>query len=152
MNDWLPRCADLVDSMMNHWKHLVPMKSKDGGRAAILFRCIHSLMSRQVQGLIKRSIDHFYNALIVYKVNLCSRTAEQFCCCISIFRLKPSPILYIYIFERPLVYFPLKDEEKENTGICHLLTVQRMIYLMLLCAFCLSLSVSLFSGARWKID
>lgn len=68
MNDWLPRCADLVDSMMNHWKHLVPMKSKDGGRAAILFRCIHSLMSRQVQGLIKRSIDHFYNALVVYKV------------------------------------------------------------------------------------
>lgn len=76
MNDWLPRCADLVDSMMDHWKHLVPMKSKDGGRAAILFRCIHSLMSRQVHGLIKRSIDHFYNALVVYKV--CLSTSSVF--------------------------------------------------------------------------
>lgn len=69
MNDWLPRCADLLDTMMDKWKNLVPMKSKDGGRAAILFRCIHSLMSRQVQTLIKRSIDHLYNALIIYKVN-----------------------------------------------------------------------------------
>lgn len=68
MNDWLPRVADLVDSMIVYWKKLVPMKSKDGGRAAILFRCIHSLMSRQVQGLIRRSVDHLYNVLAVYKV------------------------------------------------------------------------------------
>lgn len=69
MNDWLPRVADLVDSMISYWKNLVPMKSRDGGRAAILFRCIHSLMSRQVQRLIQRSIDHLYNVLAVYKVS-----------------------------------------------------------------------------------
>lgn len=103
MNDWLPRCADLVDSMMDRWKHLVPMKSKDGGRAAILFRCIHSLMSRQVQGLIKRSIDHFFDALVVYKV--CLRPAlfqQKFYSRISIFfafHLKNKS----YIFKRPLI-------------------------------------------------
>lgn len=85
MNDWLPRCADLVDSMMDHWKHLVPMKSKDGGRAAILFRCIHSLMSRQVQGLIKRSIDHFFKALAAYKVYMPTTSVKKFCSHISIY-------------------------------------------------------------------
>lgn len=68
MNDWLPRVADLVDAMIDYWKNLVPMKSKDGGRGAILFRCIHALMSLQVQKLIKRSLDHLYSALNVYKV------------------------------------------------------------------------------------
>lgn len=61
--------ADLVDAMIDYWKDLVPMKSTDGGRGAILFRCIHALMSLQVQNLIKRSLDHLYNALNVYKVS-----------------------------------------------------------------------------------
>lgn len=76
MNDWLPRVADLVDAMIDYWRSLVPMKSKDGGRAAILFRCIHSLMSRQVQGLIKRSIDHFFQVLTIYKV--CDESKDKF--------------------------------------------------------------------------
>lgn len=68
MNDWLPRVADLVDAMIDYWKDLVPMKSKNGGRAAILFRCIHALMSRQVQRLIQRSLNHLLEALDIYKV------------------------------------------------------------------------------------
>lgn len=68
MNDWLPRVADLVDAMIDYWKDLVPLKSKDGGRGAILFRCIHALMSLQVRGMIKRSLDHLYQTLDVYKV------------------------------------------------------------------------------------
>lgn len=68
MNDWLPRVADLVDAMINYWKDLVPLKSKDGGRGAILFRCIHALMSLQVRGMIKRSLDHLRQTLDVYEV------------------------------------------------------------------------------------
>lgn len=60
--------ADLVDAMIDYWKDLVPLKSTDGGRGAILFRCIHALMSLQVQNLIRRSLDHLYVALNVYKV------------------------------------------------------------------------------------
>lgn len=70
MNDWLPRVADLVDAMIDYWKDLIPMGSKDGGRGAILFRCIHALMSRQVQRLIQRSLNHLYEALDVYKVKM----------------------------------------------------------------------------------
>lgn len=64
--------------MIDYWKKLVPMKSKDGGRAAIMFRCIHALMSRQVQGLIKRSIDHFFNALTIYKVGVKARRTNSY--------------------------------------------------------------------------
>lgn len=69
MNDWLPRVADLVDTMIDYWKDLVPRVSKNGGRAAILFRCIHALMSRQIQKLIQRSLDHLYQTLDAFKVN-----------------------------------------------------------------------------------
>lgn len=79
LNDWLPRVADLVDAMIDYWKDLVPLKSTDGGgRGAILFRCIHALMSLQVQNLIKRSLDHLHGALSVYKV--CGRIeCHPFC-------------------------------------------------------------------------
>lgn len=70
MNDWLPRVADLVDAMIDYWRDLVPLKSKDGGRGAILFRCIHALMSLQVRGMIKCSLDHLYQTLNVYKVRM----------------------------------------------------------------------------------
>ncbi|XP_055373574.1 dynein axonemal heavy chain 3 [Condylostylus longicornis] len=67
INDWLPRCADLLDAMKKTWKEYIPMNSKYGGRAAIFFNCIHALMSLQLQGLIKRNLDQFYNVLKVYK-------------------------------------------------------------------------------------
>lgn len=77
INDWLPRVADLVDAMIEFWTDLIPLKSKDGGRGAILFRCIHALMSIQVRGLIKRSLDHLYNALDVYKVIVFRRITKR---------------------------------------------------------------------------
>lgn len=123
MNDWLPRCADLVDSMMDHWKRLVPMKSKDGGRAAILFRCIHSLMSRQVQSLIKRSIDHFFDALVVYKVCLrpirCFSQSFALTFQFSSFFIKKSNLTFS---NAPWFFFVSFPWEK-NGEICHLLTV-----------------------------
>lgn len=69
LNDWLPRVADLVDTMIAYWKDLVPKESINGGRAEILFRCIHALMSRQIQKLIQRSLDQLYQALDAFKVN-----------------------------------------------------------------------------------
>lgn len=70
LNDWLPRVAKLVYVMFDFWKDLTPLKpSPSIGRAAILFRCIHALMSYQIQGLLKRSLDHLYNTIEVYKVH-----------------------------------------------------------------------------------
>lgn len=68
INDWLPRVADLVDAMRKFWEELVPMNSVHAGRSETLFKCIHALMSQQLQGLIKRSLDHLFNTINVYKV------------------------------------------------------------------------------------
>lgn len=70
MNDWLPRVAKLVYIMFDYWKDLAPVRpSPSIGRAAILFHCIHALMSYQIQGLLKRSLQHLYNTIEVYKVH-----------------------------------------------------------------------------------
>ena len=66
MNDWLPRVADLIDSMRPVWEDLIARKSRYGGRAAIMFNAIHALMSLQLQRLIKRSVDHLLNTLQRY--------------------------------------------------------------------------------------
>lgn len=68
VNDWLPRVADLVDAMRKFWQDLVPRNSSYGGRATILFNCIHSLMSRQIMGLIDRSLQYLLKTINVYKV------------------------------------------------------------------------------------
>lgn len=73
MNDWLPRVARLVFVMFDFWKDLSPVPIRplpSIGRAGILFRCIHALMSYQVQGLLKRSLDHLYDTIEVYKVRI----------------------------------------------------------------------------------
>ncbi|XP_037908989.1 dynein heavy chain 3, axonemal [Hermetia illucens] len=67
INDWLPRVADLVDAMRKSWEDLVAWDTSYGGRAEILFECIHSLMSLQLRGLIQRSVDHLFRAIDVYK-------------------------------------------------------------------------------------
>lgn len=66
INDWLPRVADLIDSMRPVWKDLIAHKSRYGGRAAIMFKTIHALMSLQLQRLIKKSIDHLFDTLQKY--------------------------------------------------------------------------------------
>lgn len=68
MDDWLPRCADLMDIMRKKWLDLVPMNNANyGGRAMILFHCIHALMSHQLTTLITRNIDHFVDIFQLYK-------------------------------------------------------------------------------------
>ncbi|ALC43064.1 CG17150 [Drosophila busckii] len=67
VHDWLPRCADLMDLMRNSWKDLVPMSGKYGGRASTLFKCIHSLMSRHLDGLIHKSLAYLFKILCAYK-------------------------------------------------------------------------------------
>lgn len=69
MNDWLPRVADLVDSMKHYWSDLVPKNTTYIGRGEILFNCIHALMSHQLHGLILRSLQHLYETINRYKVN-----------------------------------------------------------------------------------
>lgn len=55
--------ADLIDSMRAVWEDLIARKSRYGGRAAIMFNAIHALMSLQLQGLIKKSVDHLFRTL-----------------------------------------------------------------------------------------
>ncbi|KAH8242116.1 hypothetical protein KR026_003917, partial [Drosophila bipectinata] len=67
LNDWLPRCADLMNEMRNTWKDMVPMSGKYGGRAAALFRCIHAAMSRHLNSLISKSINYLFKVLCAFK-------------------------------------------------------------------------------------
>lgn len=77
VNDWLPRVADLMEAMSDYWRDLVPMKSSFVGRGEMLFNCIHALMSHQLNGLIRRSLEHLYETIEVYKV---SGTKVRICC------------------------------------------------------------------------
>lgn len=68
MDDWLPRCADLMDVMRKKWIDLVPINNlKYGGRSMILFRCIHALMSHQLTTLITRTVDHLLAIFQLYQ-------------------------------------------------------------------------------------
>lgn len=58
--------ADLIDSMRAVWEDLIARKSRYGGRAAIMFKAIHALMSLQLQRLIKKSVDHLFATLQLY--------------------------------------------------------------------------------------
>jgi dynein heavy chain, axonemal len=63
----MPRIADLIESMQDYWRDLVSRNSSHGGRAQILFNCIHALLSQHLQGIIKRSLDHLAETIEVYK-------------------------------------------------------------------------------------
>lgn len=63
----MPRIADLVEAMQDYWRDLVSKNSPHGGRAQLLFNCIHALLSLHLQGLIKRSLDHLAETIEVYK-------------------------------------------------------------------------------------
>lgn len=67
VNDWLPRCADLMDLMRNSWKDMVPMTGKYGGRAETLLKCVHALMSRHLESLINKSLAYLFKVLCSYK-------------------------------------------------------------------------------------
>lgn len=63
----MPRIADLIEAMQDYWRDLVSRNSSHGGRAQILFNCIHAMLSLHLQGLIKRSLDHLAETIEVYK-------------------------------------------------------------------------------------
>lgn len=67
INDWLPRCADLMDLMRDSWKNFVPMSGKFSGRADTLFKCIHALMSRHLESIINKSLAYLFKVLCGYK-------------------------------------------------------------------------------------
>lgn len=70
----MPRVCDLLDAMKHMWKDLVSFNTPGCGRAQILFNCIHALLSYELQGLIKRSLDHLFQMLDVYKVSIYNNT------------------------------------------------------------------------------
>uniref|UniRef100_A0A1A9WLF0 Uncharacterized protein n=1 Tax=Glossina brevipalpis TaxID=37001 RepID=A0A1A9WLF0_9MUSC len=66
INDWLPRCADMMDVMRKTWKDLIPMTGAYGGRAGVLFRCVHALMSHHLECLITRSLEYLFRTICSY--------------------------------------------------------------------------------------
>lgn len=55
-----------MDVMRKTWKDLIPMTGAYGGRAGILFRCVHALMSHHLECLITRSLEYLYRTLCAY--------------------------------------------------------------------------------------
>ncbi|XP_055840841.1 dynein axonemal heavy chain 3 isoform X1 [Episyrphus balteatus] len=111
LNDWLPRAADMVDAMKKTWKHFIPMHSPCKGRAGIFFKCIHSLMSLQLRGLLQRSIDHLFKALKSY---MDGNHIDEY----DLFhpKLKRRPFMTIIVSVVGKHFEPMLDAETQSTS------------------------------------
>ncbi|XP_075973125.1 dynein heavy chain 3, axonemal [Anticarsia gemmatalis] len=59
-DNWLIDVADTMVKMRKHWSVYVAMKRRESTfQVEQFFRCIHSLMSKQVRDLVERSVYHF---------------------------------------------------------------------------------------------
>jgi len=65
--DYNASSVSCLNEMRGTWKDMVPMSGKYGGRAAILFRCIHAAMSRHLNSLISKSINYLFKVLCAFK-------------------------------------------------------------------------------------
>ncbi|KAK4874901.1 hypothetical protein RN001_014261 [Aquatica leii] len=68
LNEWYPKCADLILSLKPHWYEFIP-KSKDETVTSIqnYFDCVNGLMATQVRGLVLNSLHHLVNFLSTFK-------------------------------------------------------------------------------------
>lgn len=69
LNIWLLKCADIFLDNRNYWDQYIP--KHPGDSLCIVegfFACVNNLMSLQLRGLVKRSLRHFAELIIRYKV------------------------------------------------------------------------------------
>lgn len=70
VNQWLPECADVFLELKQHWRKLVPRKPDQScDLVEKFFSCVNMLMSLQLRSLVMRSLDHFKQLVVAYKVS-----------------------------------------------------------------------------------
>lgn len=66
---WLKDIADIFLKYRNVWRHLIPRTvTESQENVEKLFRCVHSIMSRQIRDLVERSLRNFRDFLLQYEV------------------------------------------------------------------------------------
>lgn len=70
VKEWLPSCADVFLKQKLHWKKYIPLKASDSPvLIEKFFDCVNSLLSMQLRSLVMRSLKHFLNFIIKFKVS-----------------------------------------------------------------------------------
>lgn len=66
---WLPRCADIFLELRSYWKEYIPKRQGDSlSTIENFFNCINGVMAMQLRSLVMRSLKHFLNFMIRFKV------------------------------------------------------------------------------------
>lgn len=68
--EWLSRVADIFLELKHYWKQYIPKKAGESLELVeSFFRCVNSLMSLQLRGLVMRSLNDFLHLVVKYKVS-----------------------------------------------------------------------------------
>lgn len=69
LNEWLLKCADIFLEFRACWKSIIPIQPDDP--LCIInkfFACVNSLMASQLRRLVTRSLNHFLELIVRFKV------------------------------------------------------------------------------------
>lgn len=67
--EWLPECADIFLEFKHDWRQYVPMKvSQSCETIEKFFRCVNMLLSMQLRSLVMKSLVHFKELIVTFKV------------------------------------------------------------------------------------
>lgn len=73
INHWLPECADIFLEFKTHWRQYVPKKPTPCcDTVEKFFCCVNMLLSMQMRSLVVRSLMHFKQLLVTFKVCRCN--------------------------------------------------------------------------------
>lgn len=69
LNEWLPKCADIFLNLKKFWKQYIPKSEEDAVQIIEnFFACANGIMAKQLRRLVLKSLRHFLNMFIKYKV------------------------------------------------------------------------------------
>lgn len=79
VNQWLPECADIFLELKQHWRKLVPRKPEHScDLVEKFFSCVNMLMSLQMRSLVMKSLEHFKQLVVAYKVSTTQLISRPF--------------------------------------------------------------------------
>lgn len=68
-NVWLKKCADIFLRLRPYWQEYAPKRIGDSVHIIEqFFKCVNALMASQLRRLAMRSLNHFLDLLIQYRV------------------------------------------------------------------------------------
>lgn len=69
LKKWQPACADILLAYKQDWRQYAPKNVTDStDLIERFFRCINVLLSQQLRWLVMKSLNHFVDFLVKFKV------------------------------------------------------------------------------------